>query len=357
MKMRETVGRVLSYEGSKYTMSNWKILFISDRRDGGILRHVKCLRECLPPEVETYEIGYGGDEEFAGRNGHDIREFFQIRRVIRDFKPDIVHLHSIPLFMALHLKFFTDIPKVCSLHTPSALRVAKDRHILNIIVQPCYFLAVSKKTWERFLLNYPGVKGEVFYNPIHISSMPCKRRASKNYVVGMVGRFADVKDWPSFVKTCLKIRERRPDVVFQAVGVSREEAMHIEGSELISWLGVRDDAKKIIGGMDILLLTSESEEMPTVILEAFAMNTPVAGFIPQGGVEEIVEMCPESGIWRHDRNCDGLADDVIRLLEDDKLRARCVKAARALVEAKFDAARNCRTQLMEVYRKVVNTSH
>ena len=94
-----------------------RVLFISDRRDGGILRHVRCLRACLPPEVETYEIGCGADEEFAGQSGHDMREWIQIRRVIKSFKPDIVHFHIPAMLMVLYVRLFTRLPIIRSWHT------------------------------------------------------------------------------------------------------------------------------------------------------------------------------------------------------------------------------------------------
>ena len=81
-----------------------RILFVSDRRDGGIVSHVRCLQQCLPSEVETFTIGKGGDEEFAGKCGHDLREFWQMRRVIKAFRPDIVHFHIPALLMVLYVR-------------------------------------------------------------------------------------------------------------------------------------------------------------------------------------------------------------------------------------------------------------
>lgn len=61
-----------------------RILFISDRQEGGIKRHMQCLRRCLPLEVEHYTIGE--DESFAGKSGHDLREFVQICCAVRRCK-------------------------------------------------------------------------------------------------------------------------------------------------------------------------------------------------------------------------------------------------------------------------------
>ena len=146
-----------------------RILYISDRQDGGILRHVRCLRACLPPEVETYEIGHGGDEEFAGRNGHDLREFWQIRRVVKEFKPDVVHFHIPALLMAVYVRFFANAPVVRSWHTPTTGKEGfKQRLMRWIFGQKCYYLPVSKRTWSGLLNWCRDIQGEVFYNPIRL---------------------------------------------------------------------------------------------------------------------------------------------------------------------------------------------
>ena len=150
--------------------SGLKILYISDRRDGGILRHVRCLRECLPPEVETYEIGKGGDEEFVGRNGHDFREWVQIRRVIRAFKPDIVHFHIPALMMMVYVRFFTRLPIIRSWHTPTTGKEGLKAKVMRwLLGRNCYYLPVSTRTWEGLKRWAPSIKGEVFYNPIRIN--------------------------------------------------------------------------------------------------------------------------------------------------------------------------------------------
>lgn len=147
-----------------------KILYISDRQDGGILRHVRCLRDCLPSDVKTYEIGRGGDEEFAGISGHNIQEWIQIRRVIRTFKPDIVHFHIPALLMAMYVRLFTRLPVIRSWHTPTDGRESlKDKVMRWVLGRNCYYLPVSEKTWEGLKRWCPNIKGEVFYNSIRIN--------------------------------------------------------------------------------------------------------------------------------------------------------------------------------------------
>lgn len=318
-----------------------KVLFISDRREGGIRQHVRCLRACLPPDVEHYAIGE--DEPFAGRNGHDWREWFQMRRVVRAFKPDVVHFHTIPLLMALYVKWVARVPCACSIHTPSRARPAWDRRLLNWAVQPCYWLPVSGDNWKNFRLRYPRACGEVFFNPICLSEAArqapnAKLQAAGARVVGMVGRNADQKDWPSFHAVERIVTARRQDVSFLNAG---EKAAC--------------DGMTAIRQMDLFLLTSKHEEMPTVALECFAAGTPMCGFIPKGGMAEILAFSegPLKEAFIAERDCAKLAAIVERVLDDADLRAALVADGRRIAEKHFDAEKNVRGQLMDVYRRMV----
>ena len=84
---------------------------LGDWGPGGILNHTKCLLKELRAcgGVEVYCIGE--DEPYVGGKyqGHDIRKLFQLRRVIKKFKPDVVHVQKFCLVNFFYLKFFTSM--------------------------------------------------------------------------------------------------------------------------------------------------------------------------------------------------------------------------------------------------------
>lgn len=316
-----------------------RVLYISDRQAGGIVSHVKCLTSCLPSEVERYVIGLGGDEPFAGTSGHDWREWFQIRRVIRDFRPDVIHFHTNPLLMELYVKWFGHTRVICSIHTPSSPRPRLDRRLVNWAAEPCYWLPVSQVNWARFKTAYPQANGEVFFNPIRLGSLTRERATvpSAGFVVGMVGRSAPVKDWPSFHRVEEIVRATSPEVSFLNAG----EEEYCDG---------RDALRR----MSVLMITSISEELPTVVLEAFALGTPVCGFIPKGGMHDILAFSqgPLREVFIEERSVEKLAAIVTRLKGDADLRRALVIDGRQIVENHFDAEKNVRGRLMELYRGV-----
>ena len=336
-----------------------KILYISDRQDGGILRHVKCLRECLPPEVESYEIGHGGTEEFAGRNGHDIREWFQIRRIIRDFKPDIVHFHIPALMMMFYVRFFSNAKIVRSWHTPTMRAEGlKDRITRWLCGKKCYYLPVSGPTFDGLRRWAPGIRGEVFFNPIRIGSFGdmgidhfCRvehvdrvdgtregRFKGAHAVVGMVGRNADQKDWPSFHEVERFVKGIMPEVEF------------VNGGEEHPC-----DGRKTIEGLDLFVMTSKHEELPTTMLECFLLGTPICGFLPVGGTCDVLGFSNGAvrDAFSEERDCRKLADTVVRLLNDEEQRRRMVEDGRHILKNHFAAEKLVPGQLMEIYRRVL----
>ena len=363
---------------------------------GGIAAHVKCLTESLPPDVERYVIGIGGDEEFAGRNGHDIREWFQIRRVIKTFKPDVVHFHIPNLVMALYLRVRTLKPSnpqtlklsnpqtlepsnpqtfslVCSWHTPTNRKLGLGQRLFFwLLGKDCYYLPVSTPTWEGLKRCLPWAKGEVFFNSIRIEGSKVREFESSkvkpsnlrtfelsNFIVGMVGRNADVKDWPSFhrVEEIVrgKVREFEGLRVRGFEGLKVEELKSAEIAGGVEFLNAGEkevcNGREAIAKMDLFMMTSKHEQLPTTLLECFALGTPVCGFLPDGGTSDILGFSngPVREAFIRERSCEKLADVVLDLMAHPEKRQALVDDGRQILLNHFDAEKNCRERLMRVY--------
>ena len=340
-----------------------RVLMLGDWGPGGILSHTKCLlRELRACEgVEIYCIGE--DEPYVGRKfqGHDIRKLFQLRRVIKRFKPDVVHVQKFCLVNFFYLKFFTRIPRIVSLHMPyGGLRGFKGR-VLKWLMSPCYFLPVSSATWCDFLSVYPGSSGEVFFNPIRVSGAAPQEEWSEAWkdgempVVGMVGRNADQKDWPSFC-TCMKmVRERTSPVECWGVGVEAEDAKSFgDAAECVDWKGRQPNGREWIGRMDVFVMTSKHEQLPTTVLECFLMRTVICGWIPVGGMSDILALSNGAlrEVFVEERDCEKLAGVVTRVLNDADLRRRLIEDGWQIVTRHFAAEKIVPEQLVPIYRKV-----
>jgi hypothetical protein len=229
-----------------------------------------------------------------------------------------------------------------SLHTPRNQTPPLKVRILHWLVKRAYCLPVSKVTWLDFKKWFKGVEGEVFFNSIIINDSMRQRNIVRGIkgdipVIGAIGRNADPKDWPSFHRVVDKVYAANPKIEVWNLG---EE-------------GFCNNANERIKDMDLFVMTSKHEELPTTVLECFANKTAICGFIPRGGMSDILSFSNGAlkEVFIEQRDTDKLAEIVLRLLKDDDLRQRVVEDGWQIVNGYFDAMKNCRRQLLNIYRR------
>mgnify|MGYP003571286020 CR=1 FL=1 len=364
---------------------------------GGRERHVMTLVRSLPKEIEYCICAVSAGEAteamqsadlnvrvLGGCNGHDVRVLPRFIQLVRDFKPDVVHAHSGALIPYMVMRFFPEIALVQSVHGPSvsgaewaARRKSiawKMKTILSWILErkPDYYLPVSQATWDEFKIVHPNAKGEVFFNALNLDALPVAGRSRGDHpadyggqetadrgrkIIGMVGRMADVKDWPSFAKIARLVKAHIADVEVWGIGASEEWAHKNVGEDAryVKWFGSRQDARELIAQMDVFVLTSKYEQLPTTLLEAFALHVSVAGFLPEGGTSEVLALAQgcEAALMNKERDCGKAADAVIRILSDDALYDNMVREGDRIVHEYFDMKKLCATQLMEIYNRII----
>ena len=91
-------------------------------------------------------------------------------------------------------------------------------------------------------------------------------------------------------------------------------------------LGHRDDIAQILAAIDVFILTSDSEGLPGVLIEAQMAGCPIVT-VPVGGVRDLVDD-GETGVVIDDIDHDELAVRVVGLLRDPQLRGRLGERAR-----------------------------
>jgi glycosyltransferase involved in cell wall biosynthesis len=95
----------------------------------------------------------------------------------------------------------------------------------------------------------------------------------------------------------------------------------------VTFLGERDDVERVLGGVDLALLTSEAEGIPGVAIEAVMAGCPVVS-VPVGGVAEVIED-GATGLVLETDDPAAMADAVQRLLADDETRAAMSRECRS----------------------------
>lgn len=178
---------------------------------------------------------------------------------------------------------------------------------------------------------------------------------SDHLVAISVANLTAQKGYPTLLAAARLLVDAGLPVTFLAAGAGPlEHELHAEHARLglaerFRFLGQRADAHSLIAASDVLVLASNWECMPVVVMEAFALGTPVVA-TAVGDLPGVIDS-GVNGILVPPRRPDLLAAELGRLLADPRLRAELAAAGADMV-GRFDA-RRASTALEAVYADLV----
>jgi glycosyltransferase involved in cell wall biosynthesis len=157
--------------------------------------------------------------------------------------------------------------------------------------------------------------------------------------VGMIARMnARYKNHAGFLRIAAEINKRLPEAEFLLVGDGplrpelEQQAVALGLGDRAIFLGDRRDIGAVLASMDVAVLTSDSESLSNVILEAMAAGLPVVAYNVGGNVELVNE---ERGALVAAGHEGEFATAILRLLSDANLRGEMGANARRFAEENF----------------------
>lgn len=352
----------------------------------GINRHILAISKGLKNrgvDVAVCVVHSGGDLSRAlnevgvnvcalgCKNGHDLRLLWRFWKVMREFKPDIVHIHVLALMERFVLAaFFRRVRKVGTIHgIVDPVPVETMRQKAEKLV--CKFVPLSRmhKIYisEGVRRYYNGV-GPVIYNPIEIVKHKPGRKlhselglADDVLVLGTACRFAEVKQPLVFVEVMCRVLEQMPNAHAVLIGDGDESIKQgmkakISQSRLddrIHWLGYRTDAPELVGELDMFIMTSKREGMPTALLEAMSQLTPVAFLKGDGGLADLEEKDRQyGGIAVVAEAVSNLVEGIVTCMRDDDSRTKMTEKAEKVVCDCF-SLNSISLKLASLYKRIV----
>lgn len=153
-------------------------------------------------------------------------------------------------------------------------------------------------------------------------------------------RFVWGKAPESMLDIFARILAVRPDCHYLIAGSGMAEDGEMGGSvrerglgDRVHLLGVRSDVGALLSCADVFLLPSRVEGFPNAVMEAMAAGLPVVASAV-GGIPDLVRH-GQDGFLHEASDMDGMAQSVVRLLEDAALRERLGEAARQRILEEF----------------------
>jgi glycosyltransferase involved in cell wall biosynthesis len=175
------------------------------------------------------------------------------------------------------------------------------------------------------------------------------------HLVGAVGRLAPQKGYSFLLAAIPQVLAQQPDCYFLIIGdgaLRAELAQQASGlgiAERVLFAGARHDVEMLYQVMDLLVLPSLWEGLPTVLLESMAAGIPVIATATSGSVELIEHEV--TGLLTPVGDSVALAAALLRLLQAPALGARLSTAAKDRIQNRF-AIQTIADQYAALYRKL-----
>ena len=181
---------------------------------------------------------------------------------------------------------------------------------------------------------------------------------AQDIIIGTMGRLVPVKGLETFLRAARLIRNRKEHVKFLIVGdgplkeTLQTLARHLGLESEVLFLGHRNDGYDVLAMMDVLVLSSLSEGIPMVLLEALALARPVVA-TRVGGIPEVIEDGISGRLVEPSREQE-LADACVALMGDQRVAGCLALAGQRRVREQF-SVRSMAEKVAGVYRGLIET--
>ena len=290
------------------------------------------------------------------RNKWDISCLWKLFNIIKKENIDILYTIDTPLSQfwgSISAKFGGVTANITRVSMTNPTFHAGRRKLINRIMMPSVDKVIAQAySQKEYLVNIEKIdaeKIEVIHNGVDL----IKFRKSKDElalkesigipedarVVGMVARLSSEKGYPVFLNTAKIILNKMPDVHFLIVGdgVEKENLKKITGrlqiESNIHFLGTVENVPQVVSIFDVAVMSSDFDTFSNSILEYMAMSKPVVA-TNVGSFFEVVRQ-DVNGYLLQPGDPEGLAESVLKLLDDKNLAVQLGKAGRKIVEEEF----------------------
>jgi len=227
-----------------------------------------------------------------------------------------------------------------------------DAHIAVAEVQKRQLVDREGLPEENIRVIYNGVDTRAF-RPAAGGERLTPRRAlglSETDVVLMsVGSLKPIKGIDVLLRSVAPVMQAHARAKLVVVGDGPDRgALQLLARELgvadrVQFAGLRADVDTLLRAADALVLSSRSEALPTVLLEAMATGLTVVA-TNVGGVSEIVE-AERSGLLVAAEDVAALSSALTRLVADESLRTTMGARGREVVESRFRIETMCENRM------------
>ncbi|MCL1995710.1 MAG: polysaccharide pyruvyl transferase CsaB [Defluviitaleaceae bacterium] len=296
---------------------------------------------------------------------------------IRKERYNLVHVHGARAnFIAMFLRLFIKIPIVTTVHSDYKLDFTDSPYKkyvytgLNILALKFvdYYVAVSENFKEMLITRgFNEDKIYTVYNTIDFETpqnFQQKEDFLKQYniqaesktLVGIIGRFDQVKGHSVFINAAAQVLKANPNVVFLLAGEGpeesslRQQAKKLKIEKNVIFTGFIEDIFSFINAIDINVLSSYSESFPYVLLEGALLKKATVS-TAVGGVTDLIQE-EKTGLLAPAGDYIALGQKIIALINDKNLQKDLGENLYSFAKDKF-SKESMKQRHLEIYHNII----
>ncbi len=256
-----------------------------------------------------------------------------IKKLILEFRPDIIHIHGAHELVFIVKNLFPDIPVIFTSHGYASNFPSLDYTLSAAICNRYSDKVIAVSEYERGLLLKRGLKDDkvcTIYNGISPveGDLNLSLLGDVSFKIVTVARLTRKKGIRYLIEAFNLISKKYNDMGLFIIGEG-EEREYLEklvcrlNLKNVFFLGKIPDAGKYLNNFDIFVLPSLSESLGISIIEAYAGKRPVIAS-KVGGIPELI-VDGETGLLVAPGDSYALADSIEKLILDGALRDRLAR--------------------------------
>ena len=285
--------------------------------------------------------------------------FIELKKIIKDYQPDIIHAHDRSASCIAALVAPSNIRIISHIHgkfEDMSYITAKSFLYKMATYKISHIFWVSQSAFNEFYFKKEvKQKSSLLYNVIDKAELFDKCKTDINtyeYDAVFLGRLTYPKNPQRLVEVIKKVRKKNENIKIAIIGTGDLE---IETKRLVCESGMENNVDfygflknpyKILKSSKVMIMTSRTEGTPMSVLEAMALGVPVVSTLADGICDLI-----DNGKNGFLSNDDGvLAEKLLEIIERPLLRNELSKYAIEKYDLVSDM-NNYKIQLEKIYYK------
>lgn len=297
------------------------------------------------------------------KTGVSLKSFFTTSKIIKKFKPDIIHTH-------LHVNFYT-LPyyfvhkKQIGFHTVHNIAEKEQTGIHKKITNWLYHnrkvtpVAIGDIIAESIVKEYKIDKKDfpLIYNGIDLHKFSNNKNFSKvkNFIA--IGRLSLQKNYSLMLEAFSLAITQYPDLTLTVLGAGdlaeqlNEITKKLGLEKVVNFVGNVSNVYEYIFNADCMIMSSDYEGLPLSMIECIASGLPIIS-TNVGSVVELVKD-NENGFLCDAKNVDALAKCIVKMVNADINLINLMSQKSKEISQQFDITK-CSENYEKAFEGIIN---